>query len=99
MRAILARPSTLVATALIIMTALRVIHLHDLDADSISVTSSIHEHRSTLRSVLADYLLTDPFQTLSWAMSLNLGGTAPQGPRSDRVIHPSIEQFSKRAIS
>lgn len=52
---------------------------HDLDADSVRVTSSIHEHRTTLRSVVSSYLLTDPFKTLSWAMSLNLGGTAPHG--------------------
>ena len=60
---------------------------HDLDADSVQVTSSIHERRSNLRSVLSTYLLTDPFRTLSWAMSLNLGGTAPHG----QVVlsHPS----------
>lgn len=52
---------------------------HDLDADSMNVTSSIHELRATLRSVLSKYLLTDPFTTLSWAMSLNLGGSAPHG--------------------
>ncbi|MCB9598155.1 MAG: hypothetical protein H6719_35910 [Sandaracinaceae bacterium] len=52
---------------------------HHLDADSVKVTSSIHQKRSDLRDVLATYLLGDPIPTLSWAMSLNLGGTAPHG--------------------
>lgn len=52
---------------------------HDLDADSVGVTSNIRDLRTELRGVLASWLLTDPLPTLSWAMSLNLGGTAPHG--------------------
>lgn len=52
---------------------------NDLDADSVAVTSSIRDKRTELRSVMAAYLLTDPLPTASWAMSLNLGHTSPQG--------------------
>lgn len=52
---------------------------HDLDADSVAVTSSIQAKRAELRDVLSSYLLHDPLPTLSWAMSLHLGGTAPHG--------------------
>lgn len=52
---------------------------HDLDSDSMSVTSSIRDKRTELRNVLARYLLTDPLPALAWAMSLNLGHTSPQG--------------------
>lgn len=52
---------------------------HDLDAKSVEVTSSIREKRRELRAVLSAYLLTDPLPTESWAMSLQLGGTAPHG--------------------
>ncbi|MFK7991973.1 MAG: hypothetical protein AB8I08_38505 [Sandaracinaceae bacterium] len=52
---------------------------NDLDADSVAVTSSIRDKRTELRSVMAAYLLTDPLPTESWAMSLNLGHTSPQG--------------------
>ena len=51
----------------------------DLDADQVEVTSKISERRAELRQVLADYLLTDPLPTLSWALSLALSGTAPHG--------------------
>ncbi len=52
---------------------------HDLDADSVAVTTSIRQKRTELREVLSRWLLGDPIPTLSWAMSLNLGGTAPSG--------------------
>lgn len=52
---------------------------HDLDADSVAVTSSIRQKRGQLRDVLAKWLIADPVPTLSWAMSLNLAGTAPHG--------------------
>lgn len=52
---------------------------HDLDAESVAVTSSIRDKRDELRSVIAKWLITDPLPTKSWAMSLNLGHTAPSG--------------------
>jgi len=60
---------------------------HDLDADSVAVTSSIRDRRTELQSVVASWLLDDPLPTLSWAMSLNLGGTAPHGQIV--LSHPS----------
>ncbi|MBX3272108.1 MAG: hypothetical protein KF729_17715 [Sandaracinaceae bacterium] len=52
---------------------------HDLDADSVAVTTSIRQKRGELRDVLSRWLSDDPLPTLSWAMSLHLGGTAPHG--------------------
>ncbi len=51
----------------------------DLDADQVGVTTRIRERRAELKSVLSNYLLTDPLPILSWAMSLQLTGSAPQG--------------------
>lgn len=51
----------------------------NLDADQVGVTTRIRERRAELKSVLSEYLLTDPLPMLSWAMSLQLTGTAPQG--------------------
>jgi hypothetical protein len=50
-----------------------------LDADSVDATTHIREKRAELREVLSKYLLADPLPTLGWALSLNLGGTAPHG--------------------
>lgn len=50
-----------------------------LDTDSVEVTNQIRSLRQELRDTLARYLLNDPLPTLGWALSLNLGGTSPQG--------------------
>ncbi|MGE0787341.1 MAG: hypothetical protein AB7S26_16835 [Sandaracinaceae bacterium] len=57
----------------------RAARAHDLDADQVDVTSKIGERRTELRAVLAEYLLTDPLPTTSWAISLALAGTTPHG--------------------
>jgi hypothetical protein len=51
----------------------------ELDGTSGEVTAKIRERRAQIRSVVADYLLTDPLPVLSWALSLNLAGDAPSG--------------------
>lgn len=58
----------------------------NLDADQVGVTTRIRERRAELKQVLSEYLLTDPLPTLSWAMSLQLTGSAPQGQLV--VSHP-----------
>jgi hypothetical protein len=50
-----------------------------LDADQVDATTQIQERRAALRDVLTRYLLGDPLPVLDWALSLNLGGTSPQG--------------------
>lgn len=61
-------------------------HNANLDAESVKVTSAIGERRRELRNVIAAYLLKDPLPTESWAISLNLGGTAPEGQAL--LVHP-----------
>lgn len=51
----------------------------DLDADQVDATSRIRERRAEIRKVVSDYLLGDPLPTESWALSLGLSGTSPQG--------------------
>lgn len=51
----------------------------ELDGTSGEVTAKIRERRAQIRSVVADYLLTDPLPVLSWALSMNLAGDAPSG--------------------
>lgn len=51
----------------------------ELDGASVEVTSRIRERRSEVRKVVADYLLEDPLPVVSWALSLNLAGTTPNG--------------------
>jgi len=58
----------------------------DLDADQVGATTKIRDKRQEMREVIAAYLLGDPLPVLSWALSLNLGGTAPQA--QSMVVHP-----------
>ncbi|AKF05467.1 hypothetical protein [Sandaracinus amylolyticus] len=51
----------------------------DLDADQVEVAARIRARRSELRAALAEYLVSEPLPVDSWALSLGLGGTAPQG--------------------
>ena len=51
----------------------------ELDGASVDVTSRIHERRGEIKKVVAAYLLSDPLPVLSWALSLNLAGTSPNG--------------------
>jgi len=53
--------------------------IENMDAETVEVTNQIRERRMELRTVLSNYLLADPLPTLDWALSLNLGGTAPHG--------------------
>jgi hypothetical protein len=58
----------------------------NLDQESMNVTQEIGQRRNQLRQVLQAFLLADPLPTHSWALSLNLGGTAPQGQAV--LVHP-----------
>ena len=60
-------------------TAAKQARAKNLDTDSVEVTNQIRALRQELRDTLARYLLADPLPTLGWALSLNLGGTSPQG--------------------
>lgn len=51
----------------------------ELDGASVEVTSRIRERRAEIRRVVSEYLLSGPLPIHSWAMSLNLAGTAPNG--------------------
>lgn len=51
----------------------------ELDGASVEVTSRIRERRAEIRKVVGDYLLGDPLPVVSWALSLSLAGTAPNG--------------------
>jgi hypothetical protein len=57
----------------------RALRSKELDGASVEVTSRIRERRAEIRQVIADYLLSGPLPVLSWAISLNLAGTAPNG--------------------
>lgn len=51
----------------------------ELDGASVEVTSRIRERRAEIRKVVGDYLLGDPLPVVSWALSLSLAGTSPNG--------------------
>ncbi len=57
----------------------RALRSKELDGASVEVTSRIRERRAEIRQVVGDYLLGGPLPMLSWAISLNLAGTAPNG--------------------
>lgn len=57
----------------------RLARTKELDGASGEVTSRIREKRAEIRKVVSDYLLADPLPTLSWALSLSLAGTSPNG--------------------
>jgi hypothetical protein len=57
----------------------RALRSKELDGASVEVTSRIHKQRTEIRQVVGEYLLTGPLPILSWAVSLNLSGTAPNG--------------------
>jgi len=50
-----------------------------LDASALQVTNDIRGKRDEIRRVLAEWLVSDPLPLTSWALSLELAGTAPQG--------------------
>lgn len=50
-----------------------------LDANALQVTNDIRGKRDEIRRVLAEWLVGDPLPLTSWALSLELAGTAPQG--------------------
>ncbi len=51
----------------------------ELDGASVEVTSRIREKRAEIRKVVGEYLLGDPLPVTSWALSLSLAGTSPNG--------------------
>ena len=51
----------------------------ELDGASVEVTSRIREKRAEIRKVVGEYLLGDPLPIVSWALSLSLAGTSPNG--------------------
>jgi hypothetical protein len=59
--------------------AARTARAKELDGASVEVTSRIREKRAEIRKVVGDYLLGDPLPVVSWALSLSLAGTSPNG--------------------
>jgi hypothetical protein len=51
----------------------------ELDGASVEVTSRIRDKRTEIRKVVGEYLLADPLPIVSWALSLSLAGTSPNG--------------------
>ncbi len=60
-------------------TQARATRAKELDGASVEVTSRIRDRRAEIRKVVGEYLLGDPLPVVSWALSLNLSGTAPNG--------------------
>lgn len=58
----------------------------ELDASALRATDDIREKRDEIRRVLAEWLGQDTLPTTSWAVSLELAGTAPQGQAM--LTHP-----------
>ena len=50
-----------------------------LDASALQTSNDIRTKRDEIRRVLAEWLVADPLPLTSWALSLELSGTAPQG--------------------
>jgi len=57
----------------------RAVRAKELDGASVEVTSRIREKRTEIRKVVGEYLLGDPLPVVSWALSLSLAGTSPNG--------------------
>jgi len=51
----------------------------DIDDNQLRVTSAIRDKRAEMREALSTYLLGEPLPVESWALSLELAGTAPHG--------------------
>lgn len=50
-----------------------------LDASALETTNEIRRKRDEIRRLLAEWLVGDPLPLTSWALSLELAGTAPHG--------------------